>query len=53
MKEITGDVIHLQTEEIPDLRAGNEDRYAVGESDHDRPGKVFHHGAHAGHAEKH
>jgi len=34
-------LIHLQTEEIADLRAGNEDRYAVGETDHDGRGKYF------------
>src|SRR5260370_36019675 len=31
VKEITGDVIHLQAKEVADLRAGDEDGDAVGE----------------------
>src|SRR5713226_3356083 len=38
VKEITGNVIHLQTEEVTDLRAGDQDRDAVGEANDNRPG---------------
>ena len=52
MKEITGDAIHLQAKKIANLRAGDKDRDTVGEADDDRPWKIFHHGAHAGHAQQ-
>src|SRR5258706_7921129 len=41
VKEITGGVIHLQTAEVANLRAGDKDRDAVGEADDDEPRKVF------------
>ena len=53
MKEIAGNVIHFQAEEIADLRAGDQDRNAVSEADDDGARKVFHHTAHARHAEQH
>ena len=43
--------VDLQPEEIPDLRAGDQDRDAVGEADDDRPRQELHRGAHAGDAE--
>ena len=52
VKEIAGHVIHLQSKKIANLRAGNQNGDAIGEANDDRPGKVFHHGSHAGHAEQ-
>src|SRR6266704_3119387 len=52
VKKVTGDVIHFQTEEVADLRAGDEDGDTVGEANDDGARKIFHHGAHARHAQQ-
>jgi len=41
VKEIAGNVIHFQAEEITDLRAGDQDRNAVGEATTTGRGKYF------------
>jgi hypothetical protein len=50
MKEIAWNTLHLQSEEIANLRACNENGNAVCESHDNRSGKVFHHRPQAGHA---
>src|SRR5215470_3448136 len=52
MKEIAGDGIEPQAKEITNLRASDENRYAVGEADDNRAGKIFDGGAHTGDAEE-
>ena len=53
VKEVAGNVIHLQAEEVADLRAGDENGDSVRETNDHRPRKIFHHRAHAGDAKKH
>ena len=52
MEKIAGYMVHAQTEEVTDLRAGDEDGDAVGEANDDGPREIFHRGAHARCAEK-
>ena len=49
---MAGDVVHPQAEKITDLRAGNENGDAVGETDHDGARKELHRRAHAGDAQQ-
>ena len=53
MKKITGDMIHLQAEEVANLGAGDKNRDAIGEADNDWPREIFHHRAHARDAKQH
>ncbi len=53
MKEIAGDVLHPQAEEVAELSAGDEDGDAVGESDDNRARKIFDQSAKAGDAHDH
>src|SRR5262249_22432266 len=47
MEKISRHRIETQAEEIPDLRTGDQNSDAVGESDDDGARKIFHGGAHA------
>ena len=51
--EHTWKFVDLQAEEIFDLRAGDENRNAVGEPDHDGTGYELHRRAHAGRSHDH
>src|SRR5262249_10555093 len=52
MKEIPGHRIEMKAEEILDLRAGDQDGYAVREADDDRSRKVFDGRTHARHSKE-
>jgi len=47
MKEVAGDMVHAQAEEVANLSAGDEDSDAVCETDDDRAGKIFDGRSHA------
>src|SRR6267143_1786267 len=52
MEEIAGDMVHAQAEEISNLRAGDEDGDAVGETDNYWAREILYGSTHAGDAEK-
>jgi hypothetical protein len=51
--KLTGNFGQVQAEEILDLRTGDQDRDAVGKSDHDRPRNKLAGRAHAGRPQGH
>ena len=51
-EKLPGDLGDLQPEQIPNLRAGDQDADAIGEPDDDWPRDVFDRGAEAGDPEK-